>query len=289
MNRLVNRVKATWASTLKVAFAASLVSFGTIPFAAAQTTVKVGSSLDLAPFEFVDTSGTPQGFEIDIMDAIADRLNLKIEYVKTPFSQAFTGLVAEKYRLNVSAIFILCERIGTKGAEFVVPVYKENQAITVRTEDAGKMKTINDLKGLRVGVESKGSTSDGLADAHKDGIGFSKTIYPDTTALFLALEQGRIDAAIQSRLVSQYAIRNKPIMKVAVNIEGTARPSGFIFRIGDPMRKQFDEALNELKRSGELPRIYRKWFGVDPDPNGAVANVVPRVTKETCSPAKMQF
>ena len=274
------------ASALMLA-AMGLVS---MPAAVAQEVVKVGSTLDLAPFEYVDPDGNPQGFEIDILAVVAEKLGVKFEFVKTPFSQAFTGLAAGKYRFNASAIFILCERLNNRHGEFAVPNYTENQAVTTRTDDTDKIKSLDDLKGMRVGVESKGSTSDGLADAHKDKVGFaSKEIYPDTSALFLALEQNRIDAAIQSRLVSQYAIRNKPSMKVALNIPGTTRPSGFIFGVGDSMRPQVDEVLNEMKRSGDLAAIYKKWFGVDADPDGPVTNVVPRITPETCSPAKMKF
>lgn len=265
------------------------MGLGSMPAAVAQDVVKVGSTLDLAPFEYVDPDGNPQGFEIDILAVIADKLGVEFEFVKTPFSQAFTGLAAGKYRFNASAIFILCERLNNQHGEFTVPNYTENQAVSARTDDAENIKSLDDLKGLRVGVESKGSTSDGLADAYKDKVGFSKEIYPDTSALFLALEQNRIDAAIQSRLVSQYAIRNKPSMKVAFNVPGTTRPSGFIFGVEDPMRPQVDEVINEMKTSGELAAIYKKWFGVDPDPDGPITNVVPRITPETCSPAKMEF
>ena len=263
---------------------------GSLHSAMAQEVVKVGSTLDLAPFEYVDPDGNPQGFEIDILAVVADKLGVEFEFVKTPFSQAFTGLAAGKYRFNASAIFILCERLNNQHGEFTVPNYTENQAVTTRVEDADGIMSLDDLKGMRVGVESKGSTSDGLADAHKDKVGFaSKEIYPDTSALFLALEQNRIDAAIQSRMVSQYAIRNKPNMKVALNIPGTTRPSGFIFGVEDPMRPQVDAVINEMKTSGELAAIYKKWFGVDADPDGPITNVVPRITPETCSPAKMEF
>ena len=268
----------------------SAIGLVAMPSAMAQDVVKVGSTLDLAPFEYVDPDGNPQGFEIDILAVVADKLGVEFEFVKTPFSQAFTGLAAGKYRFNASAIFILCERLNNQHGEFTVPNYTENQAVTTRAEDADKIASLDDLKGMRVGVESKGSTSDGLADAHKDKVGFaSKEIYPDTSALFLALEQNRIDAAIQSRMVSQYAIRNKPSMKVALNIPGTTRPSGFIFGVGDPMRPQIDEVINGMKTSGELAAIYKKWFGVDADPDGPITNVVPRITPETCSPAKMEF
>ena len=165
------------------------MGLGSMPAAVAQEVVKVGSTLDLAPFEYVDPDGNPQGFEIDILAVVAEKLGVKFEFVKTPFSQAFTGLAAGKYRFNASAIFILCERLNNQHGEFTVPNYTENQAVSARTDDADNIKSLDDLKGLRVGVESKGSTSDGLADAYKDKIGFSKEIYPDTSALFLALEQ----------------------------------------------------------------------------------------------------
>jgi ABC-type amino acid transport substrate-binding protein len=248
--------------------------------------VKVGSTLALAPFEFTDKQGDAQGFEIDILEAVGDKLNLSYEYVKTPFEQAFTGLAAGKYRLNASGIFIRCERIaGTeKVGDFSVPTYADGLAVTVRSADADSVKSLEDLRDKAVGVESKGSAAETLVSAQEDELGIERTeVLPDTAGLMLALEQGRIDAAVQSKLASQYAIRNKrDKLTVAAEVPGTEIPAGFVFKDGDELRARFDGALDELKRDGTLARIYRSWFKVAPEPDSPTARVVPAVTPKTC-------
>ena len=262
---------------------------GTVSVARAQTSIEVGSSLALAPFGFVNADGAPQGFEVDMLEAIGKKLDFEFTYIKTPRTQIFTALLADKFHLAASAVFITCERLDGRGIEFSVPSYSISQAISVRSEDSENIVSLADLKGLKVGVESKGTAADTLADAYKTKIGFEKSLYTDTTSLFLALEQGRIDAAIQSELVALYAIRDKPNLTVTARIPGTEHMSGLVFRKDDPMRVEFDNALNKLKQEGGLADIYKQWFGKLPDPESITARVVPQITPDTCVTAKPNF
>src|SRR5262245_37369468 len=75
------------------------------------STIQVGSTLDLAPLDMVDQQGNPTGFELDVVQAVLKKLGYKIEWVKTPFEQAFTGLLSGKYRFNASAIYTRCTRV----------------------------------------------------------------------------------------------------------------------------------------------------------------------------------
>src|SRR6188472_988825 len=70
----------------------------------AGSTIQIGSTLDLAPLDFVDDQGNPTGYELDVVKAVMDDLGYQIEWVKTPFEQAFTGLLSGKYQMNASAI-----------------------------------------------------------------------------------------------------------------------------------------------------------------------------------------
>lgn len=256
---------------------------------AAHETVHVGSTLGLPPFEFVDRDGNVRGFEIDVLQAIGERLKLHFEYVKTPFSQAFVGLAARKFRLNASTIYIRCERIAGSGrvGHFTVPVFDVSLAITAQSSRPEITRSLEALAGLTVGVESRGSGPDALVEANRDRIGFQKVLFDSTTSLFLGLRQGRADAAIQSEPVARYVARQAPGLVVGAPLPGTEVPVGFLFREGDPLRLRFNDAIDTLKRNGRLAEIYRVWFGVLPAPSSLVARPVPEVTLETCrsSPA----
>ena len=251
----------------------------------ASKTLLVGSTLDLAPMEFLKEDGTETGFEIEVLEKVADRLGYTIEYVQTPFDQAFTGLQADKYRLNASGIFIRCSRVAdTEGVgEFTVPFYEDGQVIAVKSDRVDEITSLEDLDGLTLGVESAGSTADAVADEANANNTFTKEIFPDQNSLILALEQGRIDAAMQSGSVMRYSIRDKDDIEVSGTIEKTVRPVGMLFRAGDELREEFNETLDELKGEGVISDIYTSWFNTAPDADSPVVAVVPEVTTDTCS------
>jgi polar amino acid transport system substrate-binding protein len=249
-------------------------------------TIKVGSTLELAPKGFVDKNGNPTGFEVDVMEALAKRLNLKVEWVKTPFSQIFTGLAAKKFDVAASGVFITCDRIAGSGkvGEFTVPIYNEATAVTWMAGEQ-PVPTLQDLKGKKVGTESVGTTAYKIADDNKDKIGFTNTVFENNSALLLALQQHRVNAALQSLAVQQYATKGKSQFKVGPALEGTEVPSGFVLRSGDPRKNQFNDALNQMKTAGVISGLYKKWFGSAPESSSPAATVVPPVTSTTCASA----
>lgn len=264
-----------------VAFA-SLLSIGGSQAQAPQNVVYVGTSLTLAPFSFINEKGENVGFEIDLLKAVGERLGLQFQFVRVPFSQNFTSLNAGMFQVSASSAFMTCERLkNTKGVgRYTVPTYSSGQAISTRADDADKVKSLKDLAGKKVGIESVGSTADKVVNEAKTKIDFEKVVFPDNPSLFLALEQGRVDAAVQGEFSAIWQIRGNPKLKVAARIPDTYFPVGFIFRDGDPLREKFNKALNELKTDGTTLKIYREWFKSDPAPDSPTQNVVPEVTPE---------
>jgi len=260
---------------------AATPSGGDIP--ASGATLNVGSSMDLAPLDMVDAQGNATGYELDVVKAVSDKLGYKINWVKTPFEQAFTGLLADKYRFNASAIYTRCKRVQDKAnfGEFTVPMGWAGQAITAPADKASSYKSFVDLKGKTIGVESAGSTADGVADANASA-GFTKQIFPDNNSLFLALQQGRIDAALQSEDVSRYTIKDKPDVQVSFIVPDSRLSYGWVFRAGDPLRQKYNDTINALKTDGTIPGIYKKWFGADPASDDPAVAILPEVTATTC-------
>lgn len=245
--------------------------------------VLVGTSLTLAPFSFINEKGDSVGFELDMLQAVADRLSLKVSYVRVPFSQNFTSLNAGIFRIGAASAFMTCPRLGDpKGVgRFSVPTYSSGQAISTKAALAPKVKGLADLAGLKVGVESVGSTADKLVDEAMTRTKFEKVVFPDNPSLFLALEQGRIDAAIQSEFPSLWQTRGIPEIVVATRLKETYIPVGFVFRDGDPLRDDVNRTLDQLKTEGVLASLYKKWFQVDPDPESPNVKVVPTVTAQS--------
>lgn len=249
---------------------------GTLP----ENIVLVGTSLTLAPFSFINERGESVGFELDILTAVGEKLGLEFRYVRVPFSQNFTSLNAGIFRVSAAAAFMTCPRLlDPRGVgQYTVPTYVAGQAISTRPDRAPRVRGLSDLAGLKVGIESIGSTADRVVDEALRTIRFEKVVFPDNPSLFLALEQRRIDAAVQGEFSALWQTRGNPNIVIAARVPETYFPVGYLFRFGDPLREDFNRALDELKREGALVAIFKRWFQVDPPADSPTAMVVPEVT-----------
>ncbi len=248
-------------------------------------TIKVGSSLGLAPLEFVGPDGQATGYEVDVANAVLNKLGYQIDWVNTPFEQLFTGLQTQRYRMGAAGVYALCDRVNNAAqiGTFALPIGQAGQAITVRSEDGPAIASWADLKGRTLGVESAGSTADKVAEANS-GAGFTKQIYPDNNALMLALQQGRIDAAMQSSDVTAYSIKDNPKLKIAWEVPDTTVAYSFLFRQGDDLLEKVNGAIDEVRTDGTMAEIYKKYFGEAP-PNDNPASpdaVVKPISPENC-------
>lgn len=274
---------ATLVTVLALSVAGPAIAQSEAPAESPRPVLLAGASLTLAPFTFIDENGENVGFEIDILEAVGDKLGYDFAYVRIPFEQSFNALNAGIFDVNVNAVFMRCQRLQDPEGfgRFTVPTYTESQAVMARAEDIPSITSFEDLVGKTIGVESLGSTADLLLDeVIASGLQINKETFPDNPSLFLALDQGRVDATMQSELPSLWATRDNPNMGLAFRVPDTALPVGFMFRHDDPRREDFNRALDELKEEGVVAEIYRKWFDEEPDPEGVSAKVVPEVTPE---------
>ena len=286
--------KPNLAITRRLALAGAALSFGTAARAQGQNRARgggtlpdnivlVGTSLTLAPFSFINEKGDSVGFELDILKSVGEKLGIDFRHVRVPFSQNFTSLNAGIFRVSAASAYMTCPRLLDPKAvgQYTVPIYSAGQAISTRSDLAAKVHGLADLAGLRVGVESVGSTADALVDKTLQTVKFEKIVFADNPSLFLALEQRRIDAAVQSEFPSLWQIHGNPAMVLAARVPGTSLPVGFLLRQGDPLRDDINRALNELKSEGELAKIYVRWFQAEPDPASPTVQVVPEVTAQS--------
>src|ERR671930_1163119 len=63
--------------------------------------LKIGSDIPYKPFEFGDAPNY-QGFDVDVVDAVAKKLDLQVTFVKTPFSTVFRDLAQGKFDMVAS-------------------------------------------------------------------------------------------------------------------------------------------------------------------------------------------
>jgi polar amino acid transport system substrate-binding protein len=221
-------------------------------------TLTVCSDIPYPPFEFEDKSSASgyTGFDVDLLTAIAKKLDLKIQFQVTNFDtlQSGAALVANQCDIGASAMTITDDR--KKNIDFSDPYYDSLQSLLVKTSSG--IKDINGLSGKNVGVQ-QGTTGENYAKAHAKGANLVQ--YPSDGELWPAIQAGQIDAILQDQPVNLVHEKADNAYKI-VETFNTNESYGFAFAKGqkDALRKDINAQLKAFKDGGEYKTIYDKYF-----------------------------
>ncbi len=220
--------------------------------------LQVGSDTTYPPFESVDeATGEIVGFDVDVANAICEKINCTAEFNTTAWDGLFAALEAGEFDMAVSGISITEERDQT--FDFTDPYLVVQQAIAVRSED--EALTLEDFQSnadLRVGSQT-GTTNASLAEEL-----FTRervNLYDTFNAAAQALVNGDVDGMIidgtaADAFVQEYA------GELVVNIVGltTDDPLGFMFPEGSENVDAFNAGLAAIIEDGTMDELVAKWF-----------------------------
>lgn len=223
--------------------------------------IRIGTDAAYPPFEEIDEDGEYVGFDIDLMEAIAEDAGFEIEWINAPFDTIFTALSEGEFDAVISAATITEER--EEIIDFSDPYFVSSQSISVLLEMEEMVAGPEDLEGLRVGVQL-GTTGELYAQEEIEGI---EIFSFDTAPLaFQALAEGEVDAVIVDTPTTEEILATNPELEAVV--------------VGDPLTEEFYgiavnedfpellEALNlslaNIIEDGTYAEIYEEWFDVPP-------------------------
>ena len=220
-------------------------------------TIKVGSAVDFAPFEFQDEGQAEyQGFDMELIRAIGKEMGYKVEVSNIGFDGLIPALEAKTVNVLISGMTINDER--KQKVTFSAPYYESGLTMVVR-EDEQNIKKFEDLKGKKVAVQM-GTTS--AKEVKKlEGVEVKELNTP--ADCFMELKSGGVDAVVNDRPVNDYFIQKSGQTGVKALPERlTSEDYGIAVAKDDKeLAEKIDAALKKLKDSGEYDKIYAKWFG----------------------------
>jgi polar amino acid transport system substrate-binding protein len=201
------------------------------------------------------------GYDIDVINAIADELGLKVVQQEVSFDTIFRDVAQGKFDVAVAASTITPEREQT--VDFSDPYYLADQSLLVRADET-EIKSQDDLGGKVVGAQD-GTTGETYANDETDAAEVRG--YPGGTDAINALRAGQIDAVIVDKPVAEDAVEKLGGLKIAERIV-TRELYGFSFAPdNDALREAVNGALAKLKENGTITDLYKKYFpGQSPDP-----------------------
>lgn len=204
------------------------------------------------PFNF-EENGELTGFDIEIGNAIAEKLGLEPNPVTNPFETIMQGLIGKKYDAIIGSMAYTKER--EKQANFTEPYYYSGGMIFV-SKDNKDIKTEDDVKGKKIGVIAQ-STYEEPAKNLSDDIQYYSS---DVVALKDLTVENRLDAVITADIVGFEAIDNGFEIKEVGKPLWVEQPSIAIRPDNDALREAIDEALAEMIEDGTYDEISQKWF-----------------------------
>lgn len=204
------------------------------------------------PFNF-EEKGELTGFDIEIGEAIADKMGLKPNPVTNPFETIMQGLIGKKFDAIIGSMAYTKER--AKQVSFTEPYYYSGGMIFV-SEDNMDIKSEDDLKGKKIGVVAQ-STYEKPAQTLSDDIQYYSS---DVVALKDLTIEGRLDAVITADIVGYEAIDNDFKIKEVGKPLWVEQPSIAVRPDNDALREAIDKALKEIIEDGTYDEISKKWF-----------------------------
>lgn len=214
------------------------------------------TSADYPPYEFRNTAtGNNEiiGFDVDIAKYITKELSYQLEIRDTDFNGIIPALQSKRADFAMAGMTPTAER--KKNVDFS-NIYYEAKNTIVATKGSN-LKTPADLAGKTVGVQL-GSTQEKAAQKFKD---VKIKQLNRTSEIIQEVKAGRVDGAIIENTIATGFIANNPDLEfntIASNTEEAG--SAIAFPQASARVDDFNRVLAQMKQSGEIDRLVKKWF-----------------------------
>jgi glutamate/aspartate transport system substrate-binding protein len=241
--------------------------------------VHLGYRESSPPFSFLDPSGRPIGYSLELCEAIVDEIgvevddpDLKIDYVKVTSDDRIPQVMQGKVDLECGSTTANAER--SKQVAFSPLMFVAGTKLMV--PKTSTISSPTDLKSKTV-VVTKGTTNEQAMHAvdKKFSLGLTIVVSPDHEQSYQMLVDGKADAfATDDILLYGLIARHKSQDKFKVTGDYLSyEPYGIMYRKGEPqLTAVVERAFRKLGTNHDLMPLYEKWF-VARLPTGEKMNV----------------
>lgn len=211
------------------------------------------------PFSFHENggSGALTGYDVDVAQAVADKLGVKANFQETQFDGIFAGLDAKRFDVIANQISINPER--QQKYEFSTP-YTVSTGVVVTKSDNSSINSVADLKDKTTAQSLTSNWYKIATDAGANVQGVEG--WAQSVAL---LQQGRVDAIVNDKLTYLDFAKTTPDsgLKIAAETSDKSLSAFALSKGAKTLTEAIDKALTELAADGTLSKISNKYFSTD--------------------------
>jgi polar amino acid transport system substrate-binding protein len=221
-------------------------------------TLVIGIDDKFAPMGFRDENNKIVGFDIDLANAAAEKMEKKVKFQPIDWSTKEAELSSGRIDLIWNGYTITDDR--KKKVLFTKP-YLKNAQVVVTLADS-KLTTLDDLNGKVVGLQTLSSASDALEAAPIRSKIKTVTEFADNVQALTDLKSGRLDAVVIDEIViNYYMTKEKEAFKV---LDESLAPEEYgigVKKGNEALLEKLQKALDEMNEDGTAEGISKKWFG----------------------------
>jgi polar amino acid transport system substrate-binding protein len=215
----------------------------------------VGVNTTTPIFGLMGKDGQPEGYDPDMARLMGKYLGVPIEFVSVTGANRIPTLLTGKVDVLICLFGITPER----ALQVAYSIPYASEAATLVGPGSRNVKTIDDLKGLKVGVP-RGAMQDLILSPVAAGKGINLQRFDDEATGLQALISGQIDLAGTGLLVYRTLNRNDPGKNYEVKVVLRELHFGIGMRRGATDLLQWTNTfIYFIKNNGELDAISRKW------------------------------
>lgn len=217
-------------------------------------TIVIASEGKFAPFNFVD-GGKLTGFEIDVADAVAAKMGLKVDWKTMGFDGLLVGLQQDRWDMVIASHGVTEER--AKAVTFANPHYCTGGVIISKD---GAIRTAKDLTGKVVAVQTGTTYYD---NAKKLPVKDVRN-FPQDNSARAALETGHVDAWVTDKFVGKASLAATPGTSLKMgDFLFTEKIAAAVAKGNTGLVTEVNKALAAMMADGTYAAISKKWFNED--------------------------
>ncbi|MBQ0004824.1 MAG: basic amino acid ABC transporter substrate-binding protein [Clostridiales bacterium] len=243
------------------ALASVLVMMLALTSCGSDDTLLVVTEATFPPFDTIDDDGNIAGFDMDLMNAIAEDQGFKVEYKDIGFDSLIPALEADEADIIAAGMNSLDPERQAK-VDFSTP-YFDSQLVLVVADSNTTINSVADLKPDMKVAGQIGTTGADEANAlEKDGKIAKAVILDKVSDAMLQLQNGDIDAIILDKPVTESYIAKQPgIAKIVGSPIGELESYAFAVQKGnEELLEKINTGLKNMIENGTYDELVAKWF-----------------------------
>lgn len=214
------------------------------------------------PFEYLDENGKIVGFDVDLLDAIAQKEGFKPDYQANQILNIVSSVQEGKDDIGASSIFILPERkevIDYSDSYFELPL------AVMGLEKEGRPQSIDEITGKTIAVQTE-IIMETIVDGEFVPKGNTKHGVKSNFLAFQNVLQGNSDLMLDNVVTIQGFLlkaQDKPTYVLPLPADKNLQ-LGYVVKKGNTeLQEKLNSGLKKVKEDGTYDKIYDKWFGKD--------------------------